>query len=69
MDAHRQVFQRFAEVLRAGSIGAPGAQGSLAQGDRGTANNPLSLAQAHSRLMAGDPGSVTSTSARRDGRA
>jgi tetratricopeptide (TPR) repeat protein len=56
-------FQRFAEVLRAGSIGAPGAQESLAKliADR---EQPAIARASALALMAGDPRSVTAASVR-----
>jgi Flp pilus assembly protein TadD len=56
-------FQRFAAVLRAGSIGAPGAQESLAKliADR---EQPAIARASALALMAGDPSSVTAASVR-----
>jgi tetratricopeptide (TPR) repeat protein len=56
-------FQRFAAVLRAGSIGAPGAQESLAKliADR---EQPAIARASALALMAGDPSSVTAVSVR-----
>ena len=56
-------FQRFAEVLRAGSIGAPRAQESLATLIADPEQPAIARASALA-LTAGDPGSVTAASVR-----
>jgi Flp pilus assembly protein TadD len=56
-------FQRFAEVLHAGSIDAPGAQESLAK-LIADPEQPAIARASTLELMANDPGSVTATSAR-----
>ena len=56
-------FQRFAETLHAGSIGAPGAERALAQliADR---EQPAIARASALTIMAGDPASVSAASAR-----